>query len=240
MRKPPYGVLQKAYSSTWRKNRQWIIGTVLVVLLSVLLYTFSIQLFTVKKIVVSGTGITVKIDEEKLPKNLLFFPVEKIEKEIKSHNPQLEDVRISKVFPSTLHILVTLGVAVAILKTADFQYALDSRGFVIGDGASHAALATIDIPLDKVIVGQKIEDERVLSAIALVRETQSFYPIESITIYNSTSLQARFQNVDIFFPVRTDVGVVANTLQTLFDGFRIKGRQPTVIDLRFDKPVVTF
>ncbi|KKU88687.1 MAG: hypothetical protein UY16_C0003G0029 [Candidatus Gottesmanbacteria bacterium GW2011_GWA2_47_9] len=64
--------------------------------------------------------------------------------------------------------------------------------------------------------------------------------ISSITARDGPSLVATIGETDILFTQDVEVETVATTLQTLLTGFRIKGSLPKTIDLRFDKPIVTF
>ena len=72
------------------------------------------------------------------------------------------------------------------------------------------------------------EEINVISRISLIKE------IEGDGIFIQTEKTGIFITQDS----RTDQTIA--TLQTLFEGFRIKGTLPRVVDLRFDKPVVQF
>ncbi len=62
---------------------------------------------------------------------------------------------------------------------------------------------------------------------------------KSISEKDSASILATMGHTNIFLPQKGDLKVKAGTLQTIVMGFRIKGTLPTVIDLRFEKPIVT-
>ena len=88
--------------------------------------------------------------------------------------------------------------------------------------------------------GVKIFDRDVLASVNFIRETRSIVPIRDITMNDTMSLRAQRATMSIVFPQHADIPALVRTLQTVIAGFRIKGTLPTTVDLRFDKPVVTF
>jgi hypothetical protein len=96
------------------------------------------------------------------------------------------------------------------------------------------------IPLTAVRIGETINDPRVAAAIAFVKGTRDFLPVQTITIEDESSLRAKSNTMDILFPQDGSSATILATLQTLLAGFRIKGTLPTFIDLRFNKPIVKF
>jgi hypothetical protein len=79
-----------------------------------------------------------------------------------------------------------------------------------------------------------------VTALAFLNGTRDFLPIQTITIEDDSSLRAKSNTMDILFPQDGSMPAILATLQTLLSGFRIKGTLPTLIDLRFNKPMVKF
>ena len=76
-----------------------------------------------------------------------------------------------------------------------------------------------------------------MAALAFLTGTRGVLPV-GLVEEQSGSLHAVSATLDIFF-TQDAIEQTLATLQTLIAGFRIKGTLPKVIDLRFDKPVIT-
>ena len=80
----------------------------------------------------------------------------------------------------------------------------------------------------------------VVQAVSLIKKTKTFIQWSFIEPYETQSIRARFGQTDIIITQTNDLSQVLDTLQTLMEGFRIKGTMPKSIDLRFGKPIVQF
>ena len=80
----------------------------------------------------------------------------------------------------------------------------------------------------------------VIQAIALISKTKSFIQWSRIESFETQSIRAKTGQTDILITQTSDLTYVRDTLQTLMEGFRIKGTMPKSIDIRFSKPVVQF
>jgi hypothetical protein len=214
---------------------------VLFILLLLSVYFIGTHLFALKTITVVGNNIQVQIDQKRFPKSLLFFPADKLRAEILSDNPILTDVRFQKNYPNTLVIIPTLRTAAALLVTADRRVLIDNRGIVLSDADTlPAGMPVLYKTVSGIHVGLQISDQGVQEALAVIAGDHPAISIETITIEDDGVVRAHTRNLDILFTQNADIPNTLTTLQTLMTGFRIKGTLPKVIDLRFDKPVITF
>ncbi len=196
--------------------------------------------FSIRTIEVVGTNLAVRVDERKIPKNLLFFPTEKVRGEILGDNTMLRDVRIKKKFPGTLVFVAVGRIPIVRLVSGGREVTLDNEDIAIGiAGPSDNLLPVLSIPLPSVQLGQKVTDQRVTSAVEFI-DRMGQQKVTSIRQVESAWLLAKVEETDIYFTQGSDISGKVNTLQTIIAGFRIKGTLPKVIDLRFDKPIVTF
>lgn len=196
--------------------------------------------FTIEDIKVVGDGVHIAISERTFPKNLLFFPVEQVRSALLRDYPLLATVDIQRKFPHTLVIAVTTRAPIAILATGE-QVVAVARGGVVTSDSPHQPLPVVRIDVGEVHVGDIIADTRVLRSLQFLEISESVpLAVSEINIVDSLSLRAKTDTLDILFPQDKDLTGLGATLQTLLAGFRIKGSTPTRIDLRFDKPVVTF
>ena len=198
------------------------------------------RMLDIRSIEVTGGDVLLSIDEKELPKNLLFFPSEKVREKLLSEHPLLRDIRITKKFPHTLVIEPLIREAVARLARESQTVTIDSDGVVIPDVESPRVLPRIIQPGDAVHVGQKITDRMVQQSLLLIRHLDVRWGIVSIEKRDDASITAYIGKTNTIITQDADMVSTAATLQTLLEGFRIKGTLPSVVDLRFDKPIVTF
>lgn len=224
-----------------RKLRLRIVYILLFVCFSAVTYFGISKLFDIREIRVVGGNIKVSVNEERLPRSLIFFPSDKLRKEILHDNPILADLRFEKSYPHTLVIIPTLRPAAALLITPSRQVLVDSRGIVLADADRRiSGLPEIFVSITSLRIGQSVNDGRVTQSLTFLGGLPVSVVIETITITDDGVIRARTGKLDILFTQDSNITSVIATLQTLLAGFRIKGTLPTIIDLRFDKPVITF
>lgn len=214
---------------------------VIVLFISLGVYFAVTNIFAIREITVVGGNIQVNVDEKRLPKTLLFFPAAKIRAEILAHNPILADIRFEKKYPHTLVIVPTLRSAAALLITPSRRVRIDARGIILADSdREDTGIPKIYAPLSVLRIGQEVSDRSVRAGLAFLVGIEPTMPVETVSVLDDGVIKAHTGNLDIVFTQSSDEPSLITTLQTLMTGFRIKGTLPTVIDLRFDKPVVTF
>ncbi|MFC1646828.1 cell division protein FtsQ/DivIB [Patescibacteria group bacterium] len=205
------------------------------------LYILCTHLFNIKEIEVIGEGVNIQINPEKLNKNLLFFPSEIVKKDILNNYIQLEDITFTKVFPHTLQVIVKVRKPLARIKTVEKIYLVDEKGIVLGDASiSDSKYPLVFTEISNLIQGTYIKDEKIFQILSFIKSLDEVVQIREISIINGSSIQARLDKTDIICMLKKDMMDCSDTLQTLITRFRMKGTMPARIDLRFDKPVVTF
>ncbi|MEK7587276.1 MAG: hypothetical protein AAB457_00455 [Patescibacteria group bacterium] len=198
------------------------------------------RMLDIRSIEVAGSDVQLLIDEKALPKNLLFFPSEKLRIQLLQENPMLRDIRIHKKFPHTLVIEPLIRDGVARITRGSQTVTVDYDGVVIPDADSSRVLPRIILDGDAVHVGQKVTDRMVQQSLLLIKHLDARWGIGSIEKRDDASITAYIGKTNTIITQDADMVSTAATLQTLLEGFRIKGTLPSVVDLRFDKPIVTF
>ncbi len=232
--------MKPARATFLRKFGLTILYGILFAVFSAAVYGGVVKLFAIRQISVVGSNIRLSIDERRFPSTLLFFPSAKLRLQILADNPILADIRFEKKYPHTLMIIPTLRTPAALLITPTRRVFIDPRGIVLADAGSAGGLPQISADISGLHIGQKIADTGVLSGLSFISDAAPIVRIESMTIDSDGVLRAHTGNLDLLFTQVADTSQITRTLQTLITGFRIKGTLPKVIDLRFDKPVVTF
>lgn len=219
-------------SIVWRRISRYVLTFCFIASVSYGLYFLCSSLFSVRRIEIVGDRIGVQIDEGRMPRNLLFLPAEKIRADLLSAYPQLSDVKISRIFPHTLRLVFDRRSAVARYDSGAIQSSVAADGMILGPALPEDEnLPLISAP-DTSLFGP------ILHAILAFRPLGH---LEKVTVLDDgNSLDIHFSDTDIVISVNSDTGPAADTLQTLLSGFRMKGKVPARIDLRFQKPVLSY
>ena len=195
--------------------------------------------FTVTHIEFIGDGMVAEFNEKRITGNTIFFPSEKVKKELLREYPQLSDVIIQKKFPHTIVIKPILRKPFALLVTAKASYDIDTEGNVLGLGNDLVGLPEIRVDIPTVSVGMRLIHPTILSALTFLSRSAAFLSVSSITPEeDGLSLRAVSDKTDILFTQDQPIDTVIATLQTIVTGVRIKGTMPKIIDVRFSKPVI--
>lgn len=230
---------QFATSYTTRRLGRQIISVVLLLVLAAFGTWGLDRLFTLRQIQVVGDPIQIQVDKDRLGKNLFFLQTAQLEKELLASYPLLGTVTFSKSFPSTLVLHVKLRQPYVYVITDSHQYLVDREGIVLSESGIGPSLPRVRFDIGIRSIGSKIADARIVAALQFLTALPEGIAIESISEKDSASILATMGHTNIFLPQKGDLKVKAGTLQTIVMGFRIKGTLPTVIDLRFEKPIVT-
>lgn len=229
-----------------KSNRRIKVVRVLLLFLSIslfggLIYFFKIgiNIFQVKHILVSGDPVQLEINQSIFVNNILFFPTESVIRQLKLDNPLVKTVEIRKKFPQTLEFVIYKRTPIAEIVTDGIHLGIDEE-CVITEAALNNFLPVITITIPLARIGATVKHPMVVQAVALINKTKSSIQWSSIVSYETQSIRARFGQTDILITQTSDLQQVRDTLQTLMDGFRIKGTIPKSIDFRFGKPIVQF
>ena len=229
-----------------KSNRRTKVVRILLLLVSIsffvgVIYFFKIgiNIFQVKHIVVTGDPVQLEINQSIFVNNILFFPTESVVRQLKLDNPLVKTVEIRKKFPSTLEFVIYKRIPIAEIVTDGIRLGIDEE-CIITEAVPNNQLPVITMSISFVRIGATVKQPMVVQAIALIRRTKSFIEWSSIESYETQSIRARFGQTDILITQTSDLSQILDTLQTLLEGFRIKGTIPKSIDLRFGKPIVQF
>ncbi len=207
---------------------------IVVIALSVL----AIANLRIKQIEVIGTNATLMIDESIIPGNLMFFPTSWYEHALLSQYPNLKTVKIIKKYPSTLQMRLEERKAVAFLHSGSGSFPIDEFGYPTSTNEKSPSLPVINIPGAQTI-GFPIRDDTVLLGVAAILHLSDYDPV-SVTRNDSASVRVKLKDLDILISHDTDLPAIQHTLQTILTGVRMKGTVPTLIDVRYAKPVLMF
>lgn len=202
-------------------------------------FKIGINIFQVKHILVTGDPVQLEINQSIFVNNILFFPTESVVRQLKLDNPLVRTVEIRKKIPSTLEFVIYKRTPIAQIVTDGIRLGIDEE-CVITEAVPNEQLPVITINIPLVRIGATVKQPMVVQAVALINKTKTLIQWSTIESYEMQSIRARFGQTDILITQTSDLSQILDTLQTLLEGFRIKGTIPKSIDLRFGKPIVQF
>ena len=223
-----------------RRFGKGILLAVIILLVSIILARLVYQLFSIQVIEVDGSNVRVLIDQNKIPKNLLFFPSEKMRSDIVANNLLLTDVHFIKRYPHTLIIVPVPRTPYIRVDNGQRKVYVDQTGIVLGDVDGTSQLPVLELSNIVIHTGEKLTDSRMPFLLDFIGRSHDLFSISSITNTNDGQFLVKTDKTDIYITQGKQPSETLATLQTLIAGFRIKGTLPSVVDLRFDKPVVKF
>ena len=227
------------HSYTFKKTIRIVLTVVTTIGIAGLIAGVVFRAFTIREVLVDAPGMAIELDRSQFGQNLLFLPADKLQHDLLSAYPLLHSVRFEKRYPSTLIVHLVKKSPFAVLRSGGTYYAVDDAGAVVGVMSDGGMYPRIEIEMGIWSIGSVITDPRLVAALTFLRKTQSFLPVRKISERDGSYLSAEGEHTNIFIPQNGDMMGKASTLQVIVEGFRIKGTLPTVIDLRFDKPIIT-
>jgi cell division septal protein FtsQ len=189
------------------------------------------------------TTLLFKVNSLVLGKNILFLSPQKVEEEILSQLPKIEKVKIEKKLLHQITIHLAKKKAIATVEFESQYYQVDYRGTI---------LASLDQPSDLPLLvvkelslspdGGQIETPAILTSLDCLYQLL-FGGIDlrraevTDSRYLSLSLKA---GPTVLISLEGEVKKQVDSLQLILARAKIEGKQVKVIDLRFDKPVITY
>ncbi|MGB9706833.1 MAG: cell division protein FtsQ/DivIB, partial [Microgenomates group bacterium] len=177
-------------------------------------------------------------------KNIIFLPIRTIEKEILRLNPTLKEAKIKKKLPDKLIFELKEREEAIVLgfDGVDEFLIVDKEGVVLGkEKKSNLPLVLLKEPL-KLDIGQKIKEEKVIQAINFLTHLRlNLFEPKIAKIVSPYSLEVELKDdLVTTFSFKKETQIQIDSLQFILSRAKIEGKGIKKIDLRFDKPVVTY
>lgn len=230
---------ERSHSHALKRTLRMIGGVGILIGGTIFFAILLVRVFTIRQVLVDAPGMSISLDIHRFGKNLLTIPTTRLRNELLSTYPLLSDVTFEKKIPSTLIVRLTRRDPFVVLESSGNSYAVDEYGLVLGGIDTPKNYTELVFDIGVLSAGTTVKDSRVLGALTFLRSFASARDIQAIRERDSSSFLAEMNNTNIILAQQSDLGEKAATLQLLIDGFRIKGILPTVIDLRFSKPIIT-
>lgn len=232
----------KRVKKSWFKKTCLLLG---LVLLTFGLYKLLTTFFLIKTIKISARqGVTLKGVEKLAGQNLLFLNQNKWEREIEKENPVLKEVRIERKFPSQVLVAFKEREAKASIfnPTSNIAFLIDEEGVILEQQKKEKGVPVIIASLQNFKIGDRIRDENIGFVINLISVLEASAQSSQFEIdENSRVLRGILKdNILLLVGLDKDKDQILYSLQLLLKKFKIEGNWPKKIDLRFEKPVLSF
>lgn len=222
----------------------------IILLLGVTLFAFGFYnlcrtFFIIKTIRIAGEPEQAIKNVESLGgQNLFFLNQGRWEEKLKRENPTLREIKIKKEFPSQVLISFQKRKPQVIIfdPGSENSFLIDEEGVILEKSLEEERLPMIIASLQNFKIGDRIKDKSIGLALELIpilegsAESSRFEIDKDLKILKITLAK----KVEIFISLEKEKDVTVFALQTLAKKFKIEGNWPAKIDLRFEKPVLTF
>jgi len=231
-----------------RIKRQWLKKIFLVLGFFLLIFGFDKFLttfFLIRTIEVSGTlEENIQGIEELGGQNLLFFNQKKWEEIIKNKNSLLKTIELKRQFPNQILVIFEKRIPQAIIfdPSSQIAFLIDEEGVILGWQKNESNLPMIMARLQNFQIGDSIKSESLNLMMALIAVLEEKAPgarfeideekrVLTVTLTNHCLILADLEK---------EKESIIDSLQILVKKFKIEGNWPKKIDLRFEKPILSF
>jgi len=173
-------------------------------------------------------------------KNIFAVSSKREEEKITNSYKCVKNVTVQKKYPSTLKI--TVEVDRPVLKVGDKNIYLTENGFVL-EGQGQQNLPTVFFDKEpEFTIGEKIDDDNIRYALDLILQIEKTdFVATSIRVLNPFVISVyNRENQAAIFTTEKDVKIQVDSLQLILSESKIDPSKITKIDLRFEKPTITF
>lgn len=179
-------------------------------------------------------------------KNLLLVSSEDIKRTVLAENPQLRSVSIKKAFPSSLIISVEQQLFTAVFEMNNGYAYLSNEGKIIQKSKEKKE----GIPLIRYYQkmnyvsfspGDSLEYNDILTALHFLKTASDLgLQTDTVDINGFDMLLFSVGDKKLFFTTEKKIETQDYELKEIIKQFKIEGRDFKSLDLRFDKPIITF
>ena len=170
-------------------------------------------------------------------RNLILANKQQLEQEFLK-NPYIKSVRITKKLPNTLIVDVNERKPVAVWKVGETTKYVDSEGVVLDELSRFRQLTLTDMFCESQDTELNISHKGLTYGLRVITQVVPTIPIQTLSCLDENSSILKINGVEVVIDNQREVERVAASLLFLFKQFRIEGKQPNKVDMRFEKPVL--
>lgn len=181
-------------------------------------------------------------------KNLLFLNIFQLSKDLSELNPEVIQLKIYKVYPNKISISYKLDKPIAVIKANEGYLFLSNQGKILQRSKNiekSSKLTQINYyqKFDYLsnTTGSTIDFVDVKYALSVLTKLKK-YKTEVLSIDISRPSMIRFNLGDsiVIFTSEKPIDEQINKLEKIILQFKVEGNNFSLLDLRFDKPVLKY
>ncbi len=173
-------------------------------------------------------------------KPLWLIDPQTISRVIGQNHPQVLGVRVSSQYPNKVIIAVSGRSPILQLKVLDSEatFLVDVQGLVLAQ-EQQTNLPAVSV-LGVLQVGQIIKNEELLFLLGLLDQLKGTYVLGEITFISPTSLRMQVDGISVLYTTTLSADLQCQRLKTVLEHYHLRNVTLNTIDLRFNRPVVSF
>ncbi len=202
------------------------------------------DIFTLRDVRVEG-AMDIRGIEKYVGTSAFLVSPDQISHELKSQNPKIQDIAITKTYPGTLHIIVTLKRASVQVKLADGYIIVAPDGYILSKTKDKpdqsVPLIQYYQPLfyNQYKVGTLLENSDIRSTSSISRSIQALgIKVASIDIASENMIVLHTEKFDVFTTSEKDIEQQFLEFEYTYKQLSKEGTEYSSIDVRFEKPII--
>ncbi|OGK37605.1 hypothetical protein A3F03_00080 [Candidatus Roizmanbacteria bacterium RIFCSPHIGHO2_12_FULL_41_11] len=178
--------------------------------------------------------------------NLLWLDTKAMSRIIVTQNSWVLQAKVEKVYPNTIYLYVSITQPLAYLQSDDGYFLLSENGRIVDKLKNIAAKLPVISYYQRfsyadISVGNYLSSKDLRDSLYFLDKINSLgFTINSIDIASFHMLGLyTIDNKQFLFSAEKDKEIQIYQVEEICKEFKIKGKEFQIIDVRFDKPVVT-
>ena len=225
------------------------------------LFFFSILIFFVLLVIISTLFVVEKIEiisEKKVKsflgselikgKNILVLNKRDLQQNLQDLNPSINNLNIKKIYPNKIQIYYKLIEPLAFIKANEgFLYISDSSKILRKSKKLENATDVTEIfyyqKFDFITnsVGSYIDYVDIRYSLDILKKVKEYgYEVVSIDISRPNMIRLNLGDSVVIFTAEKDIDGQIDKLEKIIKQFKVEGNSFSLLDLRFDKPILRF
>lgn len=225
-----------------------LIRIILILILVVIIAIFIFNFFKIKKIN-NKSQYQINHLEKYIDTNILLIDRHDLENQIVTDNSHLESVSIEKIYPNTLNIIAKKEIPAGYLVVGGGYYQISKTGKVL-EKLKKLTDSSLNLPIINFYqkynyyqynIGEKIINHDILASVEILLFFKKYkLSTKTIDIASSDMILLHSGGISYIFSTKKDIRTQLNVLIYIYKKIKQENLSVKRIDLRFDKPILTY
>ncbi len=229
------------------RKLKYLTSVVLAIILFLILI-FADKYFSVINIIVDSPDKAGTIFglEDYRHSNLILLSTDEMAKTLKKQNPEVKEATVTKIYPRTVVVKISLYKPLAVIDNGDGYLFLSEDGRILSRSSRNSLSLPIIHYYQKLnrymfVVGDWINFQDMSFALHFIKTMNDLNMIvDQVDINGADMILCKLDNRQIVFTTEKSIQLQDYELEQIVRQFKIDGKAFKSLDLRFEKPVVKF